>query len=78
MKYKLYDCPHCNFGILVYNKDLNCRIFRCGIIKNNNAQIPPHLSKELCDKLYIQGYIYGCGKPFRIDENLNIVKCDYI
>ena len=78
MKYLLFDCPHCKFGILVYKNELNCRIFRCGILKNNGAQIPPHLAKETCDLLYIQGYIYGCGKPFRITDNLEIVKCGYI
>ena len=35
-------------------------------------QINPHELKELCD-LYIKNKIYGCGKPFEIDNELKAV-----
>ncbi len=70
-------CPHCD--ILVEIVELNCRIFRCGIYKHNYTQIPPHLPKTECDQLISSSSIYGCGKPFRIEEGTNIpVICDYI
>jgi hypothetical protein len=72
----IVSCPHCTTTILV--EELNCRIFRCGILKSDGNQINPHLNKSECDRLYICGLIYGCGKPFRIDMSGNPVVCDYI
>lgn len=69
-------CPHCSMSIEIL--ELNCRIFRCGILKENFTQIDPHLPKEQCDELQKTEKIYGCGKPFRIDENDNVVICGYI
>jgi hypothetical protein len=43
--------------------------------------MPPHASKEECEKAYTNGDIYGCGKPFRIDmidEKWIATECDYI
>jgi hypothetical protein len=60
---------------------LNCDIFRHGFIKSNNKQIPPHLNKEFCDKLFLNNLIYGCGKPFSIINKNGVYKffkCDYI
>lgn len=77
----IFDCPHCHKPILVYNKDLNCRIFRHGIYKNTYKQIDPHLEKKRCDDLVEKEEIYGCGKPFRIvgdHDNYYIEICEYI
>ena len=44
-------------------------------------QINPHTSKNICDKLFHDNKIYGCGKPFRFVYNStgNYVEiCDYI
>jgi hypothetical protein len=70
----IIECPHCNITIFV--EALNCRIFRCGILKLNGTQIDPHLNQNGCERL--SGLIYGCGKPFRIDICGNPVPCDYI
>ena len=73
------ECPHCKqlFEIV----ELNCRIFRCGILKENYTQIPPHSTKDVCDDLKARDLIFGCGKPFRIEKNgdtyISII-CDYI
>ena len=67
-------CPHCQQKIWI--EQLNCGIFRCGMIKETGDQIPPHATKEECDTYLNQG-IYGCGKPFQIVEGV-VTKCDYI
>ena len=64
-------CPHCQVQIEII--EINCSIFRCGIIKSTGEQIPPHASKEEIEKLEI----YGCGQPFRLVEG-KLEKCDYI
>jgi hypothetical protein len=69
------ECPHCYQLIEVI--ELNCRIFRCGIIKATYEQIPPHATKDECIK-YLNDGIYGCAKPFIINNNLIPEKCDYI
>lgn len=60
-------CPHCFLCVLI--EKLNCCIFRHGTIKSNGEQIQPHLSKEMCDALFENNLIYGCGKPFQIVKN---------
>jgi hypothetical protein len=73
-------CPHCNESILI--EQLNCKIFRHGILKSNNTQINPHANKKECDYYINNNLIYGCGKPFKIVENenneLKPVICEYI
>lgn len=70
------NCPHCN--ILIEVLQLNCKIFRCGIYKNTFQQIDPHLPKKVCDELKSKDLIYGCGKPFFVNENYESIVCDYI
>lgn len=75
------ECPHCSQMIEVI--ELNCRIFRCGILKSDYNQIGPHLSKLECDHLAANNLIFGCGKPFRIldtiqNDKLTAIACDYI
>jgi hypothetical protein len=75
----IIQCPHCKCIIIV--EKINCAIFRHGYFKNNNNQIDPHASKELCDYYIRENLIYGCGKPFKLiinDNKLESVICDYI
>lgn len=72
----IIKCPHCKITIVV--EALNCRIFRCGLLKSNGTQMDPHLNQASCEFLYNNGLIYGCGKPFRVDMSGNPVPCDYI
>ena len=72
----IINCPHCNEIIII--EQLNCRIFRHGIFKNTLHQINPHTSKIDCDTLINQKLIFGCGKPFMIDNDNNVIICDYI
>lgn len=74
-------CPHCKDIIII--EKINCAIFRHGVLKNNNQQIDPHASKELCDYYIRENLIYGCGKPFKIilnndNNNLETIECEYI
>lgn len=72
-------CPHCNGSIII--EEINCGIFRHGIIIQTGEQIPPHSSKNICDELLANKLIYGCGKPFQIimdNKEIIIQKCDYI
>lgn len=73
-----YKCPHCGDIILVNKKDINCGIFRHGVLKDGMKQINPHASKEECNRLLNEGLIFGCGKPFKITEDKKIYICDYI
>jgi len=73
------QCPHCNDYIII--EQINCAIFRHGVLKINNQQINPHLPKIECENLINKDLIYGCGKPFmikNIDNKWIAVICDYI
>jgi len=72
-------CPHCKEFIII--QELNCCIFRHGILKNTGEQIDPHTNKEECETLKEKGLLFGCGKPFKIliqDEKVMVEICDYI
>jgi hypothetical protein len=42
------------------------------------TQIDPHLSKKDCDDLFMNDLIYGCGRPFKVNDKLEAEVCDYI
>ena len=74
-------CPHCFDPILI--EQLNCCIFRHGVVKSTGQQVDPHLSKELCEHYIRNQMIFGCGKPFRItlDPKIHTYQaniCEYI
>jgi len=58
-------CPHCNNSVII--EEINCAIFRHGILKSNGQQMNPHTPKIECDNLINNNLIYGCGKPFKIE-----------
>ena len=74
-----FECPHCDQLIQVFRSEINCSIFRHALTKDY-SQINPHLPKDLCDKLVLEGTIFGCAKPFRFfNGNPPYVEdCDYI
>ena len=74
----IITCPHCNLLVLI--EELNCAIFRHGVIIKTQQQIPPHASKNECEN-YIKNGIIGCGKPFKIilkDKEYFAIDCEYI
>ena len=74
----IVNCPNCNNPVLI--EQLNCGIFRHGILKSNNYQINPHASKEECEYYIKNDLIYGCGKPFKILDNNKFKTeiCEYV
>ena len=77
MDYIVINCPHCNDFIIIYCNEINCKIFRHAIYKNG-TNVNPHASKEECERLLHNNEIYGCGKPFILNENNQPIICDYI
>lgn len=76
----IFTCPHCQGTILVYQHELNCRIFRHGVYYATMQPMNPHASKEECDRLVQSNEIMGCGKPFEVvecDGFLVAIACDY-
>jgi len=74
----IIECPHCKDLILI--NEINCSIFRHGVLKLNGEQINPHASKPECDLLFEQNLIYGCGKPFELVKKDDIFVgeiCEY-
>jgi hypothetical protein len=76
--FHLLICPHCTGCIIVHHAELNCRIFRHGVYRHSHQPIPPHASKEECERLVAENVIEGCGKPFRVTDTMEAVPCDYI
>jgi hypothetical protein len=76
-----FSCPYCDIIIEVEKNQLNCKIFRCGIMKSNGIQVNPHTSKTECDYLSDNNLVWGCCKPFRfieVENNNYVEKCEYI
>jgi hypothetical protein len=75
------ECPHCKDTILIMSNEINCAIFRHGTYKENMKQMDSHEKKEICDKLFNDKLIYGCGKPFKLvkeKDKYNAEICNYI
>lgn len=72
-----FSCPHCGLICIVHSSDIRCTIFRHAVFKKNLEFVPPHASKEECERWIDQGLVYGCAKPFKFDGiSVNII--DYI
>jgi hypothetical protein len=73
-------CPHCKLYIEI--QEINCAIFRHGVLKLSGEQINPHAPKAVCDQLVETNAIYGCGKPFKLVKDTSDqwvgIECDYI
>lgn len=76
----VFPCPHCAQMVQVLKAETACRIFRHGVYKATNTQMPPHTAKPECDRLAAEGLLYGCGKPFRLTRGRepHVEICGYI
>ena len=79
----VFSCPHCDGTVQVNQNEVNCQIFRHGIMKSDGTQVNPHLSKEQCEQLFDQNLVPGCCKPFRLIRGSNgmvesVEMCDWI
>jgi len=70
-----FTCPHCKIAVEII--EINCNVFRCGILKSTGEQINPHLPESDCGRLVLAELIWGCGKPFKIENGI-LVACDYL
>jgi len=62
-------CPHCDSGIQVSEKEINCNIFRHGIMKKTGKQINPHAKDDECKILINNDLVYGCCGMFSFIRN---------
>ena len=76
MDYIIVKCPHCSDEVILFKNEINCKIYRHGVYKENLKQIDPHMNKEGCDHLVNNNLIYGCGKPFKLVDEIAIAR-DY-
>ena len=75
------ECPHCFGHIIVKKNEINCKIFRHGTHRSNMEPINPHATKNECQSLFESGSVFGCCKPFRLEEkngDFVAIECDYI
>jgi len=72
-----FACPHCGVGLNVKQNEINCQIFRCGVLKDTKQPVPPHAPKQECERLVAEQKIWGCAKPFKFDGK-TIAFCGYI
>uniref|UniRef100_A0A6C0B1Q1 Uncharacterized protein n=1 Tax=viral metagenome TaxID=1070528 RepID=A0A6C0B1Q1_9ZZZZ len=78
-KFIVVTCPHCSELIVI--EQINCNIFRHGVMKDTGKQMDPHAPKEVCYQLKETDAIYGCGKPFSLvkkDDEFTANICEYI
>ena len=73
-------CPHedCRMSVLIYHHEINCRIFRHAVYIASGEQVPPHLDKQACEELVRKQLVWGCCKPFRLNEQQLPEICDYL
>lgn len=78
----VFECPHCKDCFIMNEKELNCKIIRHAVFKNNLEQVNPHLPKSECDRLVSEELVLGCCKPSKIMQNEKneyvAIECDYI
>ena len=78
----IFQCPNCLDFVIVFKSDLNCKIFRHAVYKNNHQQINPHTPEPVCKQLFSLGKVFGCAKPFKIiqisDNTYEVQSCEYI
>jgi hypothetical protein len=68
-------CPHCLDPVVI--EAVNCGIFRHAAYRENHTQVDPHAPQTECERLLALGLIYGCGKPFRVEDGV-AVSCAYV
>jgi len=75
----IIKCPHCLEYIII--EEINCGIFRHGVVISTGEQINPHSDKETCDYYINNKLVYGCCKPYKLikeGDEYKAVICEYI
>ena len=60
----LIQCPWCN--MFVWIEDVGCGIVSHAVMKDTMKQLNSFTSKEQCNYLKNNDFIFGCGGQFRI------------
>lgn len=71
----IVNCPWCQK--MVWVSEMNCKIFRHGVMKKTFTQLNPHASEDECMKAVNDDLIFGCGGPFMIDKNNYAIRCTF-
>ncbi len=77
-EYIIINCPHCQDSVIIYKKQIKCGIFRHAVYKKTNKPVNPHLPQNKCESLIASNKVYGCGKPFKLNDQNCPEICDYI
>jgi hypothetical protein len=77
-EYIIINCPHCYEPVIIYKNQIKCGIFRHAVYKKTNKPINSHLSQNKCESLIKSKKIFGCGKPFRLNNQNSPEICDYL
>ena len=72
-----FECPHCHSLCEVPRNEIRCTIFRHANFKKDLSFVPPHASKEECQRWLDNDLVYGCTKPFKFDGK-KVEICGYI
>lgn len=72
-----FACPHCEGLVEVLASQINCKIFRHGVMRGTHNQVNPHASRDECDRLVRDNAVWGCCRPFTFDGQ-TVAKCEYI
>lgn len=72
-----FSCPHCGEICQVPRNEIRCTIFRHAVFKDGMRFVPPHASKEECERWLKEGTVYGCAKPFKFTGD-KVEICGYI
>ncbi len=72
-----FRCPHCDGEVIVPHSEVNCKIFRHAVYEKDGKFIGPHTPKAQCEKLFKEGKVRGCAKPFWCDGT-TVKVCGYI
>jgi predicted RNA-binding Zn-ribbon protein involved in translation (DUF1610 family) len=74
-----FNCPNCDGLVIVKENEVNCAIFRHGVIKLTGEQMNPHESEASCMYLADNNLINGCGKPIMMNsDRTKVFTCNYV
>jgi hypothetical protein len=76
-----FACPHCGGGVVVLESEVNCRIFRHGVMRDGSGGVPPHAPREQCDAMVAGDAVYGCARPFElipVGREFVVRACEYV
>ena len=71
--YLIIKCPHCGQENVIFENEITCGIYRCGIYKYNCLQISSTENNSFYEELIRQNLIFGCTKPFKLQDDKAVI-----